>query len=119
MDHDNHEMRANFREYLKQDDFKPKYAIPLDEERELALTRLQKVCDEDFMSVRDFADNPHRIFAAHELMTWIDPATTVKMTVQFNLFGGTVFRLGTEVGFQNDFIPAFRDGPRNFSVICS
>ena len=37
-----------------------------------------------------------RIFAAHELMTWIDPATTVKMTVQFNLFGGTVFRLGTE-----------------------
>jgi len=96
MDHDNHEMRANFREYLKQDDFKPKYAIPLDEERELALTRLQKVCDEDFMSVRDFADNPHRIFAAHELMTWIDPATTVKMTVQFNLFGGTVFRLGTE-----------------------
>ena len=102
IDHDNHEMRANFREYLKQDDFKPKYAIPLDEERELALTRLQKVCDEDFMSVRDFADNPHRIFAAHELMTWIDPATTVKMTVQFNLFGGTVFRLGTEVGFQND-----------------
>ena len=27
----------------------------------------------------------------------IDPATTTKMTVQFNLFGGTVFRLGTEV----------------------
>ena len=26
----------------------------------------------------------------------IDPATTTKMTVQFNLFGGTVFRLGTE-----------------------
>lgn len=34
----------------------------------------------------------------------IDPATTTKMTVQFNLFGGTVFRLGTEVGFQNDSI---------------
>ena len=29
-------------------------------------------------------------------MSMIDPATTVKMTVQFNLFGGTVFRLGTE-----------------------
>jgi len=96
IDHDNHEMRANFREYLKQDDFKPKYAISLDEERELALTRLQKVCSEDFMSVRDFADNPHRIFAAHELMAMIDPATTTKMTVQFNLFGGTVFRLGTD-----------------------
>ena len=29
-------------------------------------------------------------------MAMIDPATTTKMTVQFNLFGGTVFRLGTE-----------------------
>ena len=26
----------------------------------------------------------------------IDPAMTTKMTVQFNLFGGTVFKLGTE-----------------------
>jgi acyl-CoA oxidase len=25
-----------------------------------------------------------------------DPAMTTKMTVQFNLFGGTVFKLGTE-----------------------
>jgi len=95
LDHDNHEMRARFRDYLRQDCFKPKYAISLDEERQLAFQRLQMVCDDDFLSVRDFATNPHRIFAAHELMTWIDPATTVKMTVQFNLFGGTVFRLGT------------------------
>ena len=84
-------MRANFREYLKQDDFKPKYAISLDEERELALTRLQKVCNEDFMSVRDFADNPHRIFAAHELMdmdfslykaTWNLPECILGLTVR-------------------------------------
>lgn len=96
IDHDNHEMRANFREFLKQDTFRPKYAITLNEERQLALDRLQMVCSNDFLSVRDFATNPHRIFAAHELMAMIDPATTTKMTVQFNLFGGTVFRLGTE-----------------------
>jgi len=96
MDHDNHDMRARFREYLKRPEFKPKYAITLAEERELALERLQQVCNADFLSVRDFASNPHRIFAAHELMAMIDPATTTKMTVQFNLFGGTVFRLGTE-----------------------
>jgi len=96
IDHDNHEMRAKFREFLKQDCFKPKYAITLAEERDLALERLQMVCDNDFLSVRDFGTNPHRIFAAHELMAMIDPATTTKMTVQFNLFGGTVFRLGTE-----------------------
>ena len=96
IDHDNHEMRARFREYLKQDSFKPKYAITLKEERDLALERLQMVCSQDFLSVRDFGTNPHRIFAAHELMAMIDPATTTKMTVQFNLFGGTVYRLGTE-----------------------
>jgi acyl-CoA oxidase len=96
MDHDNHDMRREFREYLKKPDFQPKYAIPLNDERELALKRLQMTCDKKFVSVRDFASNPHRIFAAHELMTFIDPATTIKMTVQFNLFGGTVFRLGTE-----------------------
>ena len=82
IDHDNHEMRANFREFLKQDTFRPKYAITLAEERQLALDRLQMVCSNDFLSVRDFATNPHRIFAAHELMAMIDPATTTKMTVQ-------------------------------------
>ena len=41
MDHDNHEMRAKFKEFLKQDCFKPKYAITLEEEREEALKKLQ------------------------------------------------------------------------------
>ena len=44
----------------------------------------------------DFWNNPLRIFAAHELAAIIDPAMTTKMTVQFNLFGGTVLKLGTE-----------------------
>ena len=43
IDHDNHDMRANFREYLKRPEFKPKYAISLNEERDLALERLQQV----------------------------------------------------------------------------
>lgn len=43
----------------------------------------------------DFHKNPLRIFAAHELAV-IDPAMGTKMTVQFNLFGGTVLKLGTE-----------------------
>ena len=36
-------MRAKFREYLKRPEFKPKYAISLNEERDLALERLQQV----------------------------------------------------------------------------
>merc|ERR1719157_169430 len=74
----------------------PRYNISLAEERELALRRLQRICDSEFISVLDFWNNPLRIFAAHELAAIIDPAMTTKMTVQFNLFGGTVLKLGTE-----------------------
>jgi len=95
LDHDNIEMRDQFREFLKQDLFKPRYNMTLDEERELALKRLKAICDAGFISVLDFVNNPLKIFAAHELAV-IDPAMGTKMTVQFNLFGGTVLKLGTE-----------------------
>ena len=74
----------------------PRYNISLEEERELALRRLQRICDNKFISVKDFWNNPLRVFAAHELAAIIDPAMTTKMTVQFNLFGGTVLKLGTD-----------------------
>ena len=96
LDHDNHEMRKQFRQFVSDPVMIPKYNIPLAEERDLSLKRLQRICDAGFISVLDFRSNPHRIFAAHELASIIDPAMTVKMTVQFNLFGGTVLKLGTE-----------------------
>ena len=55
----------------------------------------QAICRAGFISVMDFVNNPLRIFAAHELAV-IDPSMGTKMTVQFNLFGGTVLKLGTE-----------------------
>lgn len=96
LDHDNHEMRDSCRSYMSGELFKPKYNISIDEERDLALKRLQALCDNNFISVLDFKNNPLRIFAAHELAVIVDPAMTTKMTVQFNLFGGTVLKLGTE-----------------------
>lgn len=33
--------------------------------------------------------NPLNIFAAHEIAGFCDPSMATKMTVQFNLFGGT------------------------------
>jgi acyl-CoA oxidase len=95
LDHDNIEMRNKFRKFLAQELYKPRYNLTLDEERELALKRLKAICDAGFISVMDFVNNPLRIFAAHELAV-IDPAMGTKMTVQFNLFGGTVLKLGTE-----------------------
>ena len=88
-------MRDRFRKFLAQDLYKPRYNLTLEEERELALKRLTAICDAGFISVLNFVNNPLRIFAAHELAV-IDPAMGTKMTVQFNLFGGTVLRLGTE-----------------------
>ena len=96
LDHDNHEMRKQFRKFISEPVMVPRYNISLEEERELALRRLQRICDNKFISVLDFWNNPLRIFAAHELAAIIDPAMTTKMTVQFNLFGGTVLKLGTE-----------------------
>jgi len=96
LDHDNLQMRADFRKFISEPVMVPRYNISLEEERDLALRRLQRICDNNFISVRDFWDNPLRIFAAHELAAVIDPAMTTKMTVQFNLFGGTVLKLGTE-----------------------
>ncbi|KAL6056786.1 acyl-Coenzyme A oxidase [Balamuthia mandrillaris] len=96
LDHDNHETRARLREFLKDPLFVVKNNISLPEEREVALQRLQKICDNDFLSVRDFRSNPKRIFAAHELSGIVDGSVATKMTVQFNLFGGTVLKLGTE-----------------------
>ena len=97
LDHDNHEKRAKFRKILSEDPLMtPKYNISVDEERDLALKRLKKLCDQGFISVLDFRNNPLWIFAAHELAAVVDAAMATKMTVQFNLFGGTVLKLGTE-----------------------
>ena len=66
--------------------------MTLEEEREVAYSRLKAVCRAGFISVRDFLKNPRRIFAAHELAAVVDASMATKMTVQFNLFGGTVLR---------------------------
>ena len=76
--------------------FHPKYNISLAEERQLAYDRLKKICDSGLFSVKDFWKNPRNIFTAHEITGQVDPSTTTKLTVQFNLFGGTVLKLGTE-----------------------
>ena len=43
----------------------------------------------------DFEHNPLWIFAAHDLVAAVDPSMATKLTVQFNLFGGTLLHIGT------------------------
>jgi len=96
LDFDNHETREKFRQVMKDPLFIPQYDISLKEERDLAFKRLQKLCDEKLISVLDFQKNPLRIFTSHEMAGMMDGSMATKMTVQFNLFGGTLLKLGTE-----------------------
>ncbi|KAK9845389.1 hypothetical protein WJX81_005334 [Elliptochloris bilobata] len=81
---------------MKDDLFVPRYDIGLREERDLAYERLKRICQSGLVSITDFRHNPLNIFAAHEVFGFIDGAGTTKMTVHFNLFGGTVLKLGTQ-----------------------
>ena len=96
LENDNQSTRAELRELFKDVLFTPRYNISLDEERDLALKRLQKICDHRLISVLDFKENPRRIFSVHEAVGMMDGSTATKMTVQFNLFGGTILKLGTQ-----------------------
>ena len=54
LDADNHEMRQEFRKFVSDPCMIPKYNIPLAEEREIALKRMQRICQGGFISVLDF-----------------------------------------------------------------
>eukprot|EP00485_Elphidium_margaritaceum_P007364 CAMPEP_0202687112 /NCGR_PEP_ID=MMETSP1385-20130828/2814_1 /ASSEMBLY_ACC=CAM_ASM_000861 /TAXON_ID=933848 /ORGANISM="Elphidium margaritaceum" /LENGTH=676 /DNA_ID=CAMNT_0049341837 /DNA_START=32 /DNA_END=2062 /DNA_ORIENTATION=+ len=105
LDHDNFELRAGLRRLIASDPiFIAKYHLSLAEERELALQRLKRFTDTKLFSVRNFRDNPGAIFAAHEIAGFADGSMATKMTVQFNLFGGTVLKLGTHRHHCNGFL---------------
>ncbi|EIE22640.1 acyl-CoA oxidase [Coccomyxa subellipsoidea C-169] len=95
LDHDNHETRRAMKDLMKDDLFVPRYDMDLREERELAFQRLLRICQSGLVSITDFRHNPLNIFAAHEITGFADPSVATKMTVHFNLFGGTVLKLGT------------------------
>jgi len=115
LDGDNHAMRDDLRHFMATNKlFRPQYDISIHQERELALQRLSAICNAPphahatarrFISVRDFETNPLRIFAAHEIAGLADGSMATKMTVQFNLFGGTVLRLGVKgVNYDDAFL---------------
>ena len=96
LEYDNQQTRQALRDLFKDPLFTPRYNISLDEERELAYQRLKSICDNQLISVLDFKENPHRIFSVHEAVGMMDGSAATKMTVQFNLFGGTILKLGTQ-----------------------
>ncbi|MEO1335548.1 MAG: acyl-CoA dehydrogenase [Myxococcota bacterium] len=96
LEHDHQKTRAQLKALFKDELFTPRYAISLERERDLAYQRLRRITEAGLISVRDFARDPRRIFSAHETVGMMNGSTATKMTVQFNLFGGTVLKLGTQ-----------------------
>lgn len=54
------------------------------------------MAENKLFSVFDFLKNPLNVFANHEMAGYIDGSMATKMTVQLNLFGGTLVTLGTQ-----------------------
>ena len=93
---DKPEKRARWFEAFKDPVWIPRYNISLNDQREDAFKKLKKVTENKLISVQDFGCDPTNIFTAHEFMGQVDPSAGTKMTVQFNLFGGSMFALSTE-----------------------
>jgi acyl-CoA oxidase len=103
--HDNLETRKKMLELVTSNDlFLPKWNVPLAEQREIAFKRLQTISKAKLFSVKDFLTNPRNIFTAHEMAGGVEGSMATKMTVQWNLFGGTVLKLGTERHHQSGFL---------------
>ena len=75
--------------------FTPQYNISLEEERELAYQRLKYIWLK-ILFLLLILKIVLKIFMAHEVAGMIDGSLCTKLTVQFNLFGGTIYKMGTE-----------------------
>jgi acyl-CoA oxidase len=93
---DGRSKRQAFKSFLKDPLFVPRFDVSLAYERQIALERLKKISEAGFISVFDFERDPLNVFAAHEICGMVDGSFTTKLTVQWNLFGGTMIKLGTE-----------------------
>lgn len=100
LENDNHELRDKLKEVFKDPVFAPRYQLTLEEEREYAYRRLKHLCAQRLFSVLDFETDPRRIFAAHDVAGFVDGSMATKMTVQFNLFGGTLLHFGNRERFR-------------------
>lgn len=93
---DKPEKRQKWFDLLKNPVWVPKYNISLNDVRNDAFKRLQNVTENKMISVTDFIHDPTNVFTAHEFLGQVEANAGIKLTVQFNLFGGSVVALHTD-----------------------
>lgn len=99
LDNDSFALREKIKTIFKHPIYTPRYQLTLAEERELAWQRLKRLCDQGVVNVEDFGDDPRKVFSLHELAAMSDGAMATKLTVQLNLFGGTLYKFGDHQRF--------------------
>jgi acyl-CoA oxidase len=95
------QVRARVRDVLLDPSFTHRYGLDLHTHRELVLARLQILADADVgkLAFGEFFGARHDLgafIAAFETVALFDLSLTVKMGVQFGLFGGSIYFLGTK-----------------------
>ena len=65
-----------------------------------AADKLRKLIQSNLLTLTDITDNPERFFLAHKLLslhsTRLGPGFSIRFTVHYNLFAGTVVGLGSD-----------------------
>lgn len=103
-------LRHQYYELFKNDIWKPltQTNLKLSDERDQAFTKLKHITDNKLINVNDFKSVPINIFDSHEYVGYMDGSTATKMTVQFNLFGGTIKNFGSD-DKHKDFLNGVND----------
>lgn len=101
LDGTHHEMFERIRELLHDPQFRYQYELPKAEYRELVLSWLKRLVDEGigqraFPGVCWEGDDLGEFITAFEALGFFDLSLVVKFGVQFGLWGGSVYFLGTE-----------------------
>lgn len=98
IDSDNRENRSRLKKFMVDNitTFAPKFNILQADKQEQAFEQLLAIGKNGFISIKDFRTNPLNVLAVHEIAGLVNGSSTTKLTVHYNLFGGTLVKLGTE-----------------------
>lgn len=100
LENDNHEYREKLKLLFSDPLYTPRFDISIEDQKELAYKRLQKLCQAGLLDIQDFETDPRRIFALHDICAYIDGSFVTKLTVQANLFGGTLIKFADKKKWQ-------------------
>ena len=99
---DSHDFRAKAKAYMLKHwdvfsvDADQEWTKSVEEQRLSALKRAKCFVDSKMLSVRDILEDPLKFLAAHEVIAISCASATYLFSVHFNLFGGSVLKLGTQ-----------------------